>query len=41
MEVLDKQNAYGHQHFQGVDMLQGALTRKYAWHQHSGLFGVA
>ena len=30
------QNAYGHQTFQGGDMLQGALTHKYAWH-HSGV----
>ena len=26
------QNAYGHQTFQGGDMLQGALTHEYAWH---------
>ena len=25
------QNAYGHQTFQGGDMLRGALTNKYAW----------
>ena len=26
------QNAYGHQTLQGGDMLQGALTHKFAWH---------
>ena len=26
------QNAYGHQTFQGGDMLRGALTHKYAWY---------
>ena len=26
------QSAYGHQTFQGGEMLRGALTHKYAWH---------
>ena len=30
---LNYKNAYDHQTFQGGDMLQGALTHVYAWHQ--------
>ena len=30
--LLNYQNAYDHQTFQGGDMLQGALTHIYAWH---------
>ena len=29
---LMKQNAYGHQTFQGGDMPQGSFAHKHAWH---------
>ena len=29
--LFSYQNVYGHQTLQGGDMLQGALTHKYAW----------
>ena len=32
------QNAYGHQTLQGGDMIQGALTHKYAWHLNGVVF---
>ena len=32
MKYFSYQNGYGHQTFQGGDMLRGALTHKYAWH---------